>query len=234
MRLASLLIWMFASSAFAEEEAPKAAIFGIGAGWTFPNANPTHLFSPSAVSARVKVGPIELEPAVDVGGGSGQTQNNSTVTPPGQPVVETRDTDRDSSFRIEMSADARYAIFERGAASLIGIGGIGFASRSSDRNRNVDNVPAPAAGDVDRLRTNTTAFDVHWGFGVAWFALKNVGISADIRNPLFTTSRTTTTRDLVQTQNNNQTTSSIVDTTGASDYGLIFRPVVRAMVHIWF
>jgi hypothetical protein len=227
-RLALLAAVFAASTAFADGEdlRPQGFSVGLGAGW----ATPIKVLEPNAVSARFRVGPVTLEPSLDIGGASGSDKTHNAITPEGQPTTEINNVDKNGGFGATLGTDIRYPLMAKGPVDLLLIGGLSFGTTSSTVDKNVED----PNGNLDKSKIGTTTFSVGWGLGLEWFFHHNISFSADVRNPIVRLTNTTSSTDRTLTVGTTKTTTSASKTSADTDYGLVFAPAVRAMFHFYF
>ncbi|MFZ5470111.1 MAG: outer membrane beta-barrel protein, partial [Myxococcota bacterium] len=204
------------------------AAVGIGAGWTFPE----EILRPNTVSARLRFGKFAIEPGVSLGGGGSGNKATSTRTIEGQPPVESSSENRAGDIDLSVGANVGYRLARRGPVDLAAIGGVSLGFGNETENLGVDDPANPHT-----VRTSTFSAALSWGIGVEWFFAKHLGLSASATNPLLGYSSTSTREDETQTTGGaNPTTITTVTqgSTGGTTIGVVFRPTVRAMFHLYF
>lgn len=170
---------------------PTPITVGVGFGWVIGGG--ADLFKPSVGSVRLVLSDrFTLEPFV-----------NFSFTDNEQQTMGNTTSESDVT-RLGLGAIGRVVLAARGPIDLVGLGRLAFNHQRND-----------AASD-----TRTTSVSLGVGLGLTWFFYKNLGLSLDAINDLFTLNR-------LYTEQNDQTTTRMLA-------GAIWTPTVAVMLHLFF
>ena len=194
---------------------------GVGAGYQFPQS----ILEPDTVSLRVRMGALTFEPLLSLGGGTAGTKDTTTVTS-GTTTNTTTTSDSANGLDVSIAGNFLYALANAGPMSFHVIGGLGFGYVS---NTEIPSFTAPVT--KESLTATTTSVGLSWGVAVEWAFTKNFVASAEATNPLVTWSNVKT---VAHVETNIPSTSDVTHEVSGVSGGLVLRPTVRLLFHLYF
>ena len=128
-----------------------------------------------------------------------------------------------------VGAQVRYPVASRGALDLVAIGGLSFSWGSGSQESN-----GPGDNEVATVSRQNLGASLGYGLGIEWFLGHGLALSADAQNPLVGWSRTTVVNESRSTIGDTPRTSREETSNSGFNWGLIFQPQIRVLMHLYF
>ncbi|MGA9525359.1 MAG: hypothetical protein WBV82_28125 [Myxococcaceae bacterium] len=204
---------------------PTGNTFGIGLGWQ----TPISILQPNTVSARVRLGKVTLEPSFILGGSSQSTTSDTSSTIGTLPPTESSTDGSVGGFNAGVGAQVRYPVVSKGPLDFLAIGNVGVSWGSSNEEKN-----GPADGQIETTSRQSLGANLGYGLGIEWFLGHGLSLSADATNPLIAYSNSNVVTETRADFGGSPAVSR--NETGGSgfNWGLVFQPQVRIMMHLYF